>query len=248
MQHLSKLVLLGAMALAVVLFLAAPQTFSQTDAQHGNQFVDENGDGYNDNAPDADGDGIPNGQDPDYVKIGVGKGKGAAKDSGFKDENGDGINDNAADADGDGVPNGQDPDYVRPGIGPGQKDKTGFVDENGDGINDNAPDADGDGIPNGQDPDFVKLNTGKMFGKGKGARFNGFIDEDGDGINDRITDSDGDGIPNGKDADWVRPQDCLGRGAKMGKGFGKSGNQGNGPAGDKKGPGSMDGRGGRGNG
>jgi len=31
-------------------------------------FVDENGDGFNDLAPDADGDGIPNGLDPDYVK------------------------------------------------------------------------------------------------------------------------------------------------------------------------------------
>ena len=32
------------------------------------QFVDEDGDGFNDLAPDADGDGIPNGLDPDYVK------------------------------------------------------------------------------------------------------------------------------------------------------------------------------------
>lgn len=31
-------------------------------------FVDENGDGINDLAPDHDGDGIPNGQDPDWVK------------------------------------------------------------------------------------------------------------------------------------------------------------------------------------
>ena len=31
-------------------------------------FVDEDGDGFNDLAPDADGDGIPNGLDPDYVK------------------------------------------------------------------------------------------------------------------------------------------------------------------------------------
>lgn len=31
-------------------------------------FVDENGDGINDLARDADGDGIPNGQDPDWVK------------------------------------------------------------------------------------------------------------------------------------------------------------------------------------
>ena len=34
----------------------------------GHGFVDENGDGYNDNAPDADGDGIPNGRDEDFVR------------------------------------------------------------------------------------------------------------------------------------------------------------------------------------
>lgn len=32
------------------------------------QFVDEDGDGFNDLAPDHDGDGIPNGLDPDYVR------------------------------------------------------------------------------------------------------------------------------------------------------------------------------------
>lgn len=32
------------------------------------RFLDENGDGINDLAKDADGDGIPNGQDPDWVK------------------------------------------------------------------------------------------------------------------------------------------------------------------------------------
>lgn len=32
------------------------------------EFVDENGDGFNDLAPDADGDGIPNGLDPDFVR------------------------------------------------------------------------------------------------------------------------------------------------------------------------------------
>lgn len=31
-------------------------------------YVDENCDGFNDNAPDADGDGIPNGQDSDYTR------------------------------------------------------------------------------------------------------------------------------------------------------------------------------------
>ena len=32
------------------------------------QFIDEDGDGFNDLAPDHDGDGIPNGLDPDYVR------------------------------------------------------------------------------------------------------------------------------------------------------------------------------------
>jgi len=57
----------------------------QTKLQHGAQFVDEDGDGYNDNAPDDDGDGIPNGLDPDY------QGKGKKKK--FVDRDGDGIDD-----------------------------------------------------------------------------------------------------------------------------------------------------------
>jgi len=63
------------------------------EIQHGKNFVDVNGDGYNDNAPDADGDGIPNGQDPDFQGA-----KNRAAKTGtprFVDENGDGINDNA---------------------------------------------------------------------------------------------------------------------------------------------------------
>ncbi len=39
-------------------------------------FVDEDGDGFNDNAPDADNDGIPNGQDEDFVKPADGTGQG----------------------------------------------------------------------------------------------------------------------------------------------------------------------------
>ncbi|MEE4310839.1 MAG: hypothetical protein V2J62_03120 [candidate division KSB1 bacterium] len=60
--------------------------------QHGNRFVDENQDGYNDNAPDADNDGIPNGQDPDYD--GPKSRAGNKSGRGFVDENADGINDN----------------------------------------------------------------------------------------------------------------------------------------------------------
>ncbi len=67
---------------------AKVQTQSQ-NVIHGPNFVDENGDGYNDNAPDHDGDGIPNGQDADYQ--GAGKGK---RQQRFVDTNGDGIADN----------------------------------------------------------------------------------------------------------------------------------------------------------
>jgi len=114
----------------------------QNKAQKGVRgFVDENGDGYNDNAPDADGDGIPNGQDEDYT--GPKTRKGNAK--GFVDADGDGVNDNAMDADGDGVPNGQDPDFVRPQDGSGQKkgQAKGKMKGNGSGMG--TSDCDGSG-------------------------------------------------------------------------------------------------------
>ncbi|MCF7902533.1 MAG: hypothetical protein K9M19_03820 [Candidatus Marinimicrobia bacterium] len=55
--------------------------------------MDADGDGFNDNAPDADGDGIPNGQDDDYAgtcdgsgsngaNMGGGQGNGPADGSG----------------------------------------------------------------------------------------------------------------------------------------------------------------------
>lgn len=59
--------------------------------KHGRQFVDKNGDGYNDNAPDHDGDGIPNGLDPDYLKL---KQRKKGSDLPYVDLDGDGINDN----------------------------------------------------------------------------------------------------------------------------------------------------------
>lgn len=100
------------------------------EVQHGPGFVDANGDGFNDNAPDSDGDGIPNGQDPDWTKPADGTGMQAGKNNrfggkqngtGFIDEDGDGICDNFQDADGDGIPNGEDPDWVRPQDGTGKQ-------------------------------------------------------------------------------------------------------------------------------
>jgi hypothetical protein len=60
----------------------------QNKAQEGSgsKFVDLDGDGYNDNAPDHDGDGIPNALDPDYTAL--------KKEKEFVDLDGDGINDN----------------------------------------------------------------------------------------------------------------------------------------------------------
>ena len=60
--------------------------------QHGQHFIDKDGDGYNDNAPDHDGDGIPNGLDSDWQKLKIEKGK--KKRLRFVDLDGDGINDN----------------------------------------------------------------------------------------------------------------------------------------------------------
>ena len=90
---------------------------NQAKGQAGKGFIDENGDGYNDNAPDHDGDGIPNGQDKDYDGAKARKGNNA---KGFVDNDGDGVNDNALDSDGDGIPNGQDPDYEGPKDGSGR--------------------------------------------------------------------------------------------------------------------------------
>jgi len=73
----------------------------------------------NPDCPDADGDGICNGQDPDYVP--------GTSNPDCPDADGDGIcngqdpdyvpgagcpNPTCPDADGDGICNGQDPDYV----------------------------------------------------------------------------------------------------------------------------------------
>lgn len=65
---------------------------TQEQLKHNQHFIDENGDGYNDNAPDHDGDGIPNGLDPDWQKLKAKKGKKGNRR--YIDLDGDGINDN----------------------------------------------------------------------------------------------------------------------------------------------------------
>lgn len=79
--------------IAIASFITFTTNYSQDSkpkqpTQHGKNFVDKNGDGYNDNAPDHDGDGIPNGLDPDFKGPKMQKHK-------FVDLDGDGIKDNA---------------------------------------------------------------------------------------------------------------------------------------------------------
>jgi hypothetical protein len=58
------------LAALLIVFAAAAnaQDFGPGQGTGTCQFIDEDGDGFNDLAPDTDGDGIPNGLDPDYVK------------------------------------------------------------------------------------------------------------------------------------------------------------------------------------
>jgi hypothetical protein len=114
-------------ALAVLFLSTMAGAQTQAPIEHGIHFVDLNGDGLNDNAPDIDQDGIPNGQDPDYVRSAAGRGA----DMNFVDENGDGINDHAPDTDGDGIPNGQDSDWVKPLDGSGSRTGRGAQIGNG---------------------------------------------------------------------------------------------------------------------
>jgi len=61
-------IMLTAFAIICLAMLTAPAIQAQTCDGTGSHFVDLNGDGFNDNAPDHDGDGIPNGLDADWVK------------------------------------------------------------------------------------------------------------------------------------------------------------------------------------
>ncbi|HOP05693.1 MAG TPA: hypothetical protein PLF13_00235 [candidate division Zixibacteria bacterium] len=60
--------LLTAIAIFGMALLIAPVGQAQTCNGSGGNFIDLDGDGFNDNAPDADGDGIPNGLDEDWIK------------------------------------------------------------------------------------------------------------------------------------------------------------------------------------
>lgn len=87
MKKLKILNILGILGI-ILIFTCNSVLAQQKQHKHKNThvFVDKDGDGYNDNAPDHDGDGIPNGLDPDWTK-------GHGRKMNFIDADGDGIND-----------------------------------------------------------------------------------------------------------------------------------------------------------
>ena len=74
--------------LGILLIFSCNTLFAQQKQQKKTThvFIDADGDGYNDNAPDHDGDGIPNGLDPDWTKR-------QGRKINYIDADGDGIND-----------------------------------------------------------------------------------------------------------------------------------------------------------
>jgi len=87
----TRIIISAIAALAIAAFVTPAS--AQTDGAGGfgymvGGFLDENGDGFNDLAPDADGDGIPNGVDPDYAPPMDGTGNRLGADTGICDEDG----------------------------------------------------------------------------------------------------------------------------------------------------------------
>lgn len=85
-------IILSALAALAIAALGSP-ALAQVDGAGGagymvGGFLDENGDGFNDLAPDADGDGIPNGLDADYAPPLDGTGNRFNADTGVCDEDG----------------------------------------------------------------------------------------------------------------------------------------------------------------
>jgi len=107
------------MIAALSVFSIANPVFAQAgNGQWGNgpgEFIDENGDGFNDLAPDADGDGIPNSLDEDYVAPQDGSGAGYGGNGG----SGNGPGDGTGAGTGNGNGNGNGGNGVGPGDGTG---------------------------------------------------------------------------------------------------------------------------------
>ena len=94
MKNMTKIFMMIIIIMAAASYLIAQDSTATNNAKKNQKavFIDNNGDGYNDNAPDHDGDGIPNGLDPDWIKLKKEQKKNHNKR--FIDLDGDGIDDN----------------------------------------------------------------------------------------------------------------------------------------------------------
>jgi len=146
---------------------------------------------YDDIAPDADGDGIPDYRDPDYNYPVPDYGP---PDPDMQDSDGDGLDDDYDnDMDNDGLPDSENDEY------PGDYDNDGLPDEPVEGA---WEDYDNDGIPNAYEDDD---NDGEPNYMDPDSPFYGDQDTDNDGIVDPFDpypmDYDNDGWPNLHDRD-----------------------------------------------
>ncbi len=188
--HKTVIVRLLAAAVCILMLSVAGSIFAQqtsegqnatekqtTAQQHGPWFTDRDGDGYHDYAPDHDGDGIPNGSDPDYTRPGRGAGRGmgsAAAATVKRTTSVQGVNRPAKNPQSQPAATARGTWRTTRGVQgwarPEPKEHgPWFVDKNGDGYHDYAPDADGDGVPNGRDTDYVRpRNATGRFAAGGG--------------------------------------------------------------------------------
>ncbi|MFA0964505.1 T9SS type A sorting domain-containing protein [Roseivirga sp. BDSF3-8] len=150
---------------------------------------------------DADGDGIANFLDPDFIHPTLGA---------FTDSNSDGIND-IFDQDMDGIANHFDLDNDNDGISNAVEANGGTLPPNMDDSGSytasyvSLNDLDGDGLVNDIDPDNGGTALSLPDSDGDGIADYLDIDSDADGIKDQYelanTDPDADGLPNYLDAD-----------------------------------------------
>ncbi len=75
-QLLTAMMMLAALSVLSISSPVYAQAGAGTWGNGPGEFIDENGDGFNDLAPDADGDGIPNAYDEDFVRPEDGTGAG----------------------------------------------------------------------------------------------------------------------------------------------------------------------------
>ncbi|MEZ4650206.1 MAG: hypothetical protein R3E97_15770 [Candidatus Eisenbacteria bacterium] len=141
MKKLSVM-LAAVLALAVVSAVVMAGPNGSGKVHRATNYVDANGDGYNDLAPDADGDGIPNGADADYVRSRDGSGPSVAASCSNRSGRSGNRNGDSLARNGNGNCNGT---CDRSGQGNGNRSGKGSAKKQGKGNGNGARDGSGNG-------------------------------------------------------------------------------------------------------